>query len=215
MHRHNLKPCRSPLLLSDIYDASCDVVSKTSSPFENKKSSRVKVNAKLCFLLDPSKKQKTCTILEYITYAKCCLMNLCICECIWGRKKGKNEVFVFTVWTRTLACLPLQRLHSDSHNAAPQCTWLMYMARWACLGAFECLHSWAIVSHYLSVRMAASGWLIPACVFAPGVWKHRGRGVPGRSLRPGLAFLPERPRGLHPSPHGGLPACLQTAGPIQ
>lgn len=72
------KPCRSPLLLSDIYDASCDVVSKTSSPFENKKSSRVKVNAKLCFLHDPSKKQKTCTILEYITYAKCCLMNLCL-----------------------------------------------------------------------------------------------------------------------------------------
>ena len=213
MYRHNLKSCCSPLLLSDIHDMMQVVMLFWISSCENKKSSRVKENTKLRFLLDPSIKKRTFTILEYIMYVKCCLMNLCLC--MWGREKGKNEAFVFTVWTCTLVCLPLQRLHSDSHSAVPQCTWLMYMARWACLGASECLHSWAIVSHHLSVRMAASGWLIPACVFAPGVWKHRGRGVPGRSVRPGLAFLPERPRGLHPSPHGGLPACLQTAGPIQ
>lgn len=66
-----------------------------------------------------------------------------------------------------------------------------------------------------SGRVVVSGWLIPACVRASGIWKHWGRRVPGRPLRPGLAVLPEWPRGLHPPPHWGLPACLQTAGQIK
>lgn len=124
---------------------------------------------------------------------------------------NKDRLCVYGLNSGMHLCVPPQR----PTQCTLQCTWLMYMGRWKCLSAFECLHSWTIVSHYFSGRTTVSGWLIPACFFAPGVWKHRGRGVPGRSLRPGLAFLPEWPRGLHPSTHRGLPACLQTTWQIQ